>query len=527
MSEEIPLECEIKLVGNRRALRAAETLVAKYTGARVAWEAVNLKTSYYDTVDRRLSRRGVALRVRKKGRTYTLTVKADAERTEAMSARPEWNVELPNATVDLNQLPHEARARVGLVLPGELRKLFTVDVERKKAEVTLPAEGDETPTVVEIAVDRGAVTAGRKKSDIGELEIEMISGKPAAAYQLAAALADAGLHVGQTTKAARGYALIDGAPEPTAKRAPKILLRRNETVSTALSEILSAGLASVLANEAAALDGTDIEGVHQMRVSLRRMRSLFAVFKSVLPPEKVEWAKTELKWLASSLGPARDWDVFIDEILGAVDGTGIDADAVAGLYTAAETQRQAGYAVAREAILSPRYTKFIFSMSHYIETHGWMPDGDDVGSLQKPIGELSNEILKRAFRKLRKKGRGLAEMDVPERHVVRIELKKFRYSVDFLNALYPVRSVKPFLKALAKMQDQFGHLNDVSVAEELLDILVREKGLTAAQRQIRRYAAGQVLGWHARGLHDLEDAFIEDWDGLKSARVFWRAAKGV
>lgn len=522
---DTPMECEIKLVGNRGALLAGERAVAKFIGARVKWSTDELQTSYFDTVDRRLSRRGIALRVRKKGGKHTLTVKANAATTQAMSARPEWNVELPTAKADLSVLPHKARERVGLVLPNELRKLFTVGVSRKKAIVTLPDPDGDEPTVVEIAVDRGAVTAGRKKSDINEFEIELVSGDVGPAYDLAATLADSGLRVSQVTKAERGYNLIDGADAPTPKRAPKILLRRDETVSVALSEILGAGIASVLENEAATLDGTDPEGVHQMRVSLRRMRSMFAVFKSVTSPEHVEWAKEELKWLAGSLGPARDWDVFIDEILGPVKGTGIDESALAALKEAAEIERQKGYAIVRDAIASPRYTKFIFGMSRYIDAHGWMPPGDAGAALEKPIGDLSNEILRRAFRKLRKRGRGLAEMDVPSRHEVRIELKKFRYSVDFLNALYPKQSVKPFLKALARMQDQFGHLNDVSVAETLLAELVNAKGITAADRNLRREGAGQVIGWHARGLHDLEDAFIDDWTGLMVAPVFWRARR--
>ncbi len=523
--DETPLECEIKLVGNRAALRAAETAVAKFVGERISWSTDDLQTSYYDTVDRRLSRRGVALRVRKKGRAYTLTVKADAASAQAMATRPEWNVELPSAKADLSLLPHTARERVGLVLPSELRKLFTVGVSRKKAVVTLPDPDGSEPTVVEIAVDRGAVTAGQKKSNINELEIELMSGEVGPAYDLAGELADSGLRVSQVTKAERGYSLIDGASVPTPKRAPKILLRRDETVSVALSEILTAGVASVLENEAATLDGTDPEGVHQMRVSLRRMRSMFAVFKSVTTPEHVDWAKEELKWLAGSLGPARDWDVFIDEILGPVKGTGIDDRAISALQAAAEGEREKGYDLVRESISSPRYTKFIFGMSRYIDAHGWMPAGNAGTDLEKPIGDLSNEILRRAYRKLRKRGRGLAEMDVPSRHEVRIELKKFRYSVDFLNALYPSRSVKPFLKALARMQDQFGHLNDVSVAETLLAELVTAKGISASDRNLRRAGAGQVIGWHARGLHDLEEAFIDDWTGLMVAPVFWRARK--
>jgi triphosphatase len=520
-AKETPMELELKLVGTKAALRSAEARIARHIGTPVDWSTDRLQTTYFDTVDRRLSRRGVAVRVRKKNRDHTLTVKASAGDAQAISARPEWNVAISGAQPDLSLLPADARTRVGLVLPGELRSLFTVDVERKKAVVDL----DDGITQIEIAIDRGEVRAGRKKSELLELELEIISGPPQAVFDLASVLADCGLRLGQVTKAQRGFALIDGAAAATPHRAPKFRLRRRQKVTDAVSEILTAGLSNVLANEAACLEGTDPEGVHQMRVSLRRMRSMFSVFRHSLDAERCAWAKEELKWLANSLGPARDWDVFIDEILGPVAGTGIDPSTVAALVTAAEQKRNAGYAQARDAIQSPRYTKLILGLSRFVEDHGWVPDGGS-DALRMPLGDISDTMLTRAFKRLKKRGHNLAEMDVPARHEVRIELKKFRYSLDFLNALYPAAQVRPFMKTLAVMQDVFGHLNDVAVAETLLDELVSEKGLSALERRLRHTGSGKILGWHARGLHDLEDEFIDDWNDLITARVFWKKGKG-
>ena len=64
----------------------------------------------------------------------------------------------------------------------------------------------------------------------------------------------------------------------------------------------------------------DTEGVHQMRVAFRRMRSALVTFRTAVPQELTRTWSEEMRWLAGQFGDARDLDVFIDEALGAVTG---------------------------------------------------------------------------------------------------------------------------------------------------------------------------------------------------------------
>lgn len=519
---DTPLECELKLSGTRGQLRKAEAAIKRITGSRINWQTDNLITSYYDTTDRRLSQRGVALRVRKKGRTFTQTVKAKALRSAAMAERPEWNIEVSSSRPDLGALPRQAKSRVGLVLPHELRKLFTVEVERKKAVLELTASGSSGAATVEVALDRGSVKAGRKSIDMTELEIELIDGDPSAIFTMAMDLAETGLSVNQVTKAETGYRLIDGDTIPTPVRLPKFNLDPKETTNQVIAEIFTAGLGNVLDNEAATRDGSDPEGVHQMRVSLRRMRSTLSVFRRMIDRDRCDWAREELKWLATALGPARDWDVFGMDILDPVHGFGIDGPAINELRVGVHARQEEAYESVRQALASARYTRFLIGMSQFIVTEGWRPD--DVPNdhpLEQPIAMVADGLLARAHRRLIKEGRGLAKMSIEERHDARIELKKFRYATDFFHSLYPGERVRPFMKSLSRMQDQFGHLNDVAVAQGLLAELTDEPGLSAEARRARLYGAGQVVAWHARGVHDSEADFLRDWKVLKRARPFW------
>src|SRR5207253_203396 len=67
-------------------------------------------------------------------------------------------------------------------------------------------------------------------------------------------------------------------------------------------------LKQIVGNEPALLEG-DPEGVHQMRVGLRRLRAALSLFADILRDLRTAAIKTELKWLAGELAPARQLDV--------------------------------------------------------------------------------------------------------------------------------------------------------------------------------------------------------------------------
>jgi CHAD domain-containing protein len=61
-----------------------------------------------------------------------------------------------------------------------------------------------------------------------------------------------------------------------------------------------------------ALDTSDIEGVHDMRVATRRLRAVMEIFAVCFPKEQHRRALKEVKELADALGERRDPDVMID-----------------------------------------------------------------------------------------------------------------------------------------------------------------------------------------------------------------------
>ena len=102
-------------------------------------------------------------------------------------------------------------------------------------------------------------------------------------------------------------------------KAQKLELKLEHTAEQALASIMRNCLSHTVLNEASALKGEDPEGIHQMRVALRRLRSALGLFRDLMPADQYEFLGGEVKWLAGELGNARNWDVFLADLLAPVE----------------------------------------------------------------------------------------------------------------------------------------------------------------------------------------------------------------
>lgn len=94
-----------------------------------------------------------------------------------------------------------------------------------------------------------------------------------------------------------------------------IVLDRRSSTADAFQVIAPACLDHALAN-ARSVGAGDAEGIHQMRVGLRRLRAALSLFKPLIDGAESEAIKTELKWLTEQLGQARELDVLVTDGIG-------------------------------------------------------------------------------------------------------------------------------------------------------------------------------------------------------------------
>jgi CHAD domain-containing protein len=238
-----------------------------------------------------------------------------------------------------------------------------------------------------------------------------------------------------------------------------------------------------LSNEPAAL-ADQPEGIHQMRVAVRHLRSVLSALKPMLPAEHVRWTSDELRWLAKALGPARNWDVFAANLLEPVErALPLERD-LKQLAEAAERGRRAAYDDAKRAILSREHTAGVLKLARWFEARGWRDQltSQHAALLLTSICDVAPGLIERRWRQSQKRSKRFDELTPPQRHKLRIAVKKLRYTIDFLRSLFDKGKVKPFMKVLTPLQDDLGQINDVRTAHELVPPRSRDMQIRIAMR---------------------------------------------
>jgi len=179
-------------------------------------------------------------------------------------------------------------------------------------------------------------------------------------------------------------------------------------------------LAQITANLGGAIDGRDAEYLHQLRVGIRRLRTVFRVF-GLRPLDR------RLRKLALPLGEARDWDVFVARF-----GRG-------------RAQRRAAHTRCRRALASAEFKAFF---AQRLETR----------TREASLTQFADEALERLRRKALKRARKMDWRDETRRHRLRIAVRRLRYACEFFS---------DDAEDLAHLQDLLGELNDIAVARRL------------------------------------------------------------
>jgi inorganic triphosphatase YgiF len=294
-------EIELKLAAPAPELEKLEHSILALPNARLENKS-DLVSTYFDTRTCALDRRRMTLRVRRQGRQFEQTVKADTRSKLDFLERREWETPIESSQPNFDDLKIGARLS-DAIHKEKLRPVLRTAVARKTIEL------NPTPTTkIAVGIDQGQIrtTDGRAIEPINEIELELERGDPAAVYDLALQLLNfAEVRIEVRSKAEPGFRLLRAAGDALrAVQAGTITLDRNMTVEAALQRFGQRCLTHLLRNEPVVLAG-EAEGAHQMRVAVRRLRSALTAVKSLLPVDHHRWVSEELKWLTQSLAPAR------------------------------------------------------------------------------------------------------------------------------------------------------------------------------------------------------------------------------
>ena len=461
--------------------------------------ARRLESTYFDTADQALRKRGFTLRVRKDGRRWTQTVKTCAASSGA--TRGEWEAPVKGGSPDLDLL-RGAPAAAGLARLS-LEPLFTVIVQRQR--VTLVEAG----STIEVSLDKGGARHGARSTSFGELELELKSGDPAALFAFAGGLRKAfALRPGFTTKADRGFALMD-KKGPPGRRFKAPVLHRKMAAGVAFKTIARAALEQIAGNAEDLREKPDAEVIHQMRVGARRLQSTLSSFEPIVSDGRMDEVRTELKWLLGELDLARNLDVFLSGALArALRSKGNKEDLLA-LRGPLRMARKAAYVRARTACEGDRFSALLLDIMTWIEVGPWTEAGGKAADLRDaPISQFAANALERARHGVRKRARSFDDLNREGRHKLRIRTKTLRYSADVFEGLFKAhpKRVRRFSGNIKALLECLGELNDVATGEKLLAEHTAPKCLTdrRASRETR------LIGSARRA-----------WDAFGETKRFW------
>ncbi|MCP3369992.1 CYTH and CHAD domain-containing protein [Bradyrhizobium cajani] len=468
-----------------------------------------LVSTYYDTTKHKLRRHGLSLRVRKIEDQYVQTVKAGGT---GRVTRGEWEHEVSGTKPDLNKTRHTPlRSLATAKLPRKLKPVFQTDIHRMAQARRV------RNSQIELAVDRGRISAGRRSRPVAELELELKSGHVADLFRLARTLerrTDAELDL--RSKAERGYQLVAGSGGG-AQRAEPIALKPELSPREAFGVIAHSTLRQITGNADAVRD-MDAEGVHQMRVGLRRLRAAISLFAGILPRASTERIKAELKWLTGELAPAREVDVFLTESILPITAHGVPRRGARAIRKRFSAQRKSAFERARDAVMSARYRRLLIDVIEWIETG--RPRVNNAHNDDSAIAPYAAQILDRRIRKARKQGKRLDDLEPMQRHKLRIRIKKIRYAADFFKSLYSDGDQKELAvlsDRLKQIQSALGSLNDFMAHREL----ATEAALTAppANRRAQAFASGVIVGQERKAADGLMQDAAKQLHRLRRLRA--------
>jgi triphosphatase len=504
-----PREIELKLeVPANSIARLTRSPLLKGRAA-ASRKPATLVSVYFDTKKQKLRDNGLSLRVRRIGRRRVQTLKEDSSESDSLLARHEWEHEIRGEQPDLDALRDTTLAPLlGKKLRRRLMPLFETRVQRTVYPIR------KGKSEIELTIDKGNIEAGSRSSPLCEVELELKRGEIDALFSTARELAkEVPVQLAVSSKAERGYSLMAGK-EPEAVKAAPVALAPDFTCEASFRHIAKSCLRQLVANRPVMLRG-DAEGLHQMRVALRRLRAAISLFADMLVDAQTQEMKSRFRWITGELGPAREFDVFIRRVLNPVAHDKPGEAGVAVLTHDFEQERKEAFERACRAIESERFRDLMIDTAAWIEAGDWSRNADERASALRTtsITMLAADELNQRRKKVLKSGARIKELDAQRRHKLRIQAKKLRYAAEFFAGAFPGRKAKgrreDFLAGLEMLQDALGDLNDISVHEGLTEriAVAPTNGKGKGGRGKKAFAAGRLAGREeARMASVLKDA---------------------
>jgi CHAD domain-containing protein len=462
-----------------------------------------LRATYYDAPDLRLAREGITLRHRSGEGSPVWTLKLPAGGTSGSRSglsRDELNVTAPAREVPAELL----NLLVAWLRGAALAPVATLRTSRTSS-VLCGAAGEELAEVVDDSV---SVLEGRRVLErFREVEVELAGLSDDACAEVRRRLTEAGASDAEPLpKVVRALGPRAASPSEVPSAQP---VRASDPASALVTAAVRTSIRRLLLADIGVRRQED-DGVHQMRVSCRRLRSDLKTFRPLVEPLWGESLRAELKWLADSLGDARDLEVLRDRLRAVVDAEATlpyDATAFARLDDVLARRETAALAAAADALKSDRYRRLLDVLVDAAREPVLAP------AASQRCSKVLPPLVRKAWDTLAKRAARLAADDPDDNwHEARIKAKQARYAAEAVTDVLGRPAAR--LSAAAKaVQEVLGDHQDGAIAAETLAGLAEE----AREDGPLGFVAGRLAEWNRGDVARTRREFPAVWK--KAARM--------
>lgn len=365
-----------------------------------------------------------------------------------------------------------------------------------------------------MALDLGFLSSNDSQEPISEIELEFKAGNIGRLFDIALELQKAiPLKIENRSKAQRAYSYYLPQPAKVFKANFPILDNKMDA-NAAFKQIVWECISHLQGNQDVVIEQSDEEGIHQMRVAMRRLRSALSLFKKILGPKSIKHLLTELNWLSGKLGKARDLDVFITQTLPSISGYLEQHQGMLTLERKALDAKAMAYNQVIETLSSQRYHRLLLILSAWVENERWHKNHKNFKNLQ--LNELAATTLNKLHSRLLSHSGHFLNMRPEERHAIRIAGKKLRYAAEFFASIYASKSSRTYIKLLTQLQDTLGRINDINVTGNLIKTLSGPQPRGSAKEIVHLYEE-----WNE---HSTLQNIVETdkvWKKISTIEPFW------
>ncbi len=273
-----------------------------------------------------------------------------------------------------------------------------------------------------------------------------------------------------------------------------VQLDPGQRADATIKQILLALLDTLEVNVEGAQANWDPEFLHDLRVAVRRTRSILGQIKGVFPDQEVAHYQKRFTWLQQVTGSVRDLDVYL---------LAFDDDRnrlptllrprLAPLYNFLDSHYNTEQQTLATVLGSPPFTALLTQWRAFLTAP--VPDSSLLPNAMRPIRSVIEARVLRLAKRVRRQGRAINAKSTPEDlHELRKSCKKLRYLLECFQGLYPASQLRPLIKPLKLLLEQLGDAQDLAVQVAHLEAVAEQMLVEGAATTSTLLAMGALIG---------------------------------